>query len=89
MLYFTCNHGLKDNRWRGIERISGFKRVDFLFTPFYHSDNTYMAANETHGYCVWTPSTTHDADRRRALNGTQPVSAKQASSLFITLILLL
>jgi len=29
---------------------------------------------------LWTPSTMHDADRRRALSGTQPVS-----SLFITL----
>jgi len=38
---------------------------------------------------LWTPSTTHDADRRRVLSGTQPVSAKQVSSLFITLILLL
>jgi len=37
---------------------------------------------------LWTPSMTHDADRRRALSGTQPVSAKQVSSLFITLILL-
>jgi len=33
--------------------------------------------------------TLYDADRRRALSGTQPVSAKQVSSLFITLILLL
>jgi len=38
---------------------------------------------------LWTLSTTHDADRRRALSGTQSVSAKQVSSLFITLILLL
>jgi len=48
--------------------------------PLYGTDNECFS--------LWTPSTTHDADRRRALSGTQPVSAKQVSSLIITLILL-